>query len=64
MSQVGFTDLVTQHYGWTPPAGEGRLWDTLPLLLQAHPEQAPEVTRGRCCVPDPALTQHAWSLAA
>ncbi len=42
-AEVGFTDLVTKHFAWRPPSGEGRVWDVLPLLLQTHPEQAAEV---------------------
>jgi nitric oxide synthase oxygenase domain/subunit len=41
-AEVEFTQLVVKEFGWAPPSPPGR-FDILPVLLQAHPDQRPEV---------------------
>jgi nitric oxide synthase oxygenase domain/subunit len=41
-AEVEFTQLVVKEFGWAPPSPRGR-FDILPVLLQAHPDQRPEV---------------------
>ncbi|KAL4440247.1 hypothetical protein ABPG75_003248 [Micractinium tetrahymenae] len=42
-AEADFTDLVQQRFGWSPPAGADPRFTLLPVLLQAHPDQAPEL---------------------
>lgn len=49
-SETGFTQMLQEDYGWKPPATPGR-FDTLPLLLQANPDEAPQVCRLPQAVP-------------
>ena len=39
-SNLDFTNMVIQEYGWVPPEPRG-MFDVLPLLLQVSPEQRP-----------------------
>jgi nitric oxide synthase oxygenase domain/subunit len=41
-SEADFTQMLQDDYGWQPPATPGR-FDVLPLLLQAKPDEAPQV---------------------
>jgi nitric oxide synthase oxygenase domain/subunit len=41
-AEVDFTQMLVQKYGWQPPSPRG-MFDVLPLLLQAHPDQQPQV---------------------
>lgn len=44
-AEAEFTQMVMDEYGWKPPSPASR-FDILPLLLQAHPSQAPQVNTG------------------
>jgi nitric oxide synthase oxygenase domain/subunit len=43
-AEADFTRLLMEEFGWQPPAGSDGRFDVLPLLLQAHPDEAPQVS--------------------
>ncbi len=45
-AEVEFTEMVIEQFGWVPPPqteGSSNKFDILPLLLQTHPDERPEV---------------------
>ena len=38
--------MLMRDFGWKPPGGKPGQWDVLPVVLQAHPDQDPEVGGG------------------
>lgn len=42
LAEVDFTQMLIDDYGWQPRSPRG-MFDVLPLLLQAHPDQPPQV---------------------
>lgn len=41
-AETGFTKMLQEEFGWKPPCNPGR-FDVLPLVLQAHPDERPQV---------------------
>ena len=41
-SNLALTQLIVRDYGWTPPEPRGQ-FDVLPVLLQSHPSQPPQM---------------------
>ncbi|KAI3435713.1 hypothetical protein D9Q98_001771 [Chlorella vulgaris] len=41
-AEADFTEMVTTHFGWQPPQGSDPRFTLLPVLLQAHADEAPE----------------------
>ncbi len=42
-AEAEFTELCMSRFGWQPPEGSDHRFTLLPVLLQAHPDQQPEV---------------------
>jgi nitric oxide synthase oxygenase domain/subunit len=42
-AEADFTAMVIKDFGWTPPAGAPGRFDLLPVLLQSHPDEDPQV---------------------
>jgi nitric oxide synthase oxygenase domain/subunit len=42
-AETDFTEMLMADFGWQPSSGVPGRFDVLPLVLQAHPDQAPQV---------------------
>jgi hypothetical protein len=47
-AEADFTEMVTTQFGWQPPQGSDPRFTLLPVLLQAHADEAPEVGGAGC----------------
>eukprot|EP00775_Hariotina_reticulata_P010070 gene10070-10225_t len=42
-AEADFTSMLMADFGWQSPGGKPGRFDVLPLVLQAHPDQAPQL---------------------